>query len=490
MSGQLHNRPTPGIEVCDQQNIDAIIEAFWDDRVGFSKDVVGMTPTAQQAEGLAALDTNDSVAARSGHGVGKSGMEAVLILHYMSCRPYPKIPCTAPTKHQLYDVLWSELSKWHNQMAKTSAGEHFAPMFQWTKERFFHRGDKEKERWFAAARTANKDKPEGLQGFHADYVLKIIDESSGVDDAVHETLDGAHGIFETKEFQAGNPTRNEGVFFDCFHKSKKLYRTFTWSCLDSPIAPKKFIDKVAAKYGKDSQVWSIRVKGIHYLGEGDSYIPYHLAYEATYRDVPVDKTAPVVMGVDVARFGDDETVISIRQGDTFFPLHVFSKKSTMETAGYVRILSKHFRPAQIFVDVIGLGAGVYDRLEELGYPVMGVNVAEAPAQDGEQFVRLRDELWGNMRTWLETRRGRLHDNEDLDLVSELTTPKFKITSDGKIKVERTDELKRRGKASPNRADACLLTFAQPLSDFATRDDFFGVFEDTSNYQPVDPEAGY
>jgi len=484
-------KATVGIQVLETEKVNSIVEDLWDDRVGYAKEIIGVTPTEQQAEGLAALDVDDCVAARSGHGVGKSCMESWLILHYMSCRPYPKIPCTAPTKHQLYDVLWSELAKWHDQMRKNSAGELFASMFQWTKERFFHKGEREKERWFAAARTANKDKPEGLQGFHADYVLKIIDESSGVDDAVHEVLDGAHGMYETKEFQAGNPTRNDGAFFDIFHKSKKLYRTFTWSCLDSPIAPRKFIEKIETRYGRDSQVWFIRVLGQHFLGEGDSFIPYHLAYEATYRDVPFDKQAPVVMAVDVARFGDDETAIAIRQGDHFLPLHVFSKKSTMETVGYVRVLAKHFHPAQIFVDVIGLGAGVYDRLEELGYPVTGVNVAEAPAQDRDQYVRLRDELWGSMRTWLETRRGKLSDNADLDLVAELTTPKFKLTSDGKIKVESKEDMKRRGKVSPNRADACLMTFAQPIWDYATKDDFFtDLYGEKDGYRPVDPDSGY
>jgi hypothetical protein len=484
-------KATPGIKVCEAESVGRIVEDLYNDRVGFAKHIVGMTPTDQQAEAMAALDTNDSVAGRSGHGVGKSAAEAILIIQYMSTRAFCKIPCTAPTKHQLYDVLWSELSKWHTHMMKNSAGELFGSMFQWTKERFFHKGDQEKERWFAVARTANKDKPEGLQGFHADYVLRIVDEASAVDDSVHETMEGNTGIYETKEFLAGNPTRNDGNFFDAFYKARGLYKTFTWSCLDSPIAPKKFIDKIVARYGVDSQVYVIRVLGKHFLGEGDSYIPYHLAYEATYRDVPLDKTAPIVMGVDVARYGDDDTVIAIRQGDIFFPLHVFSKKSTMETVGHIRILARHFKPAQIFVDEIGLGAGVKDRLEELGYPVTGVNVAEAPAQDGQQFVRLRDELWGNMRVWLESRRGKLSDNEDLDLVSELTTPKFKITSDGKIKIESKDELKRRQKASPNRADACLMTFAQPIWDFATQDDFFtDLYGGQDNYRPLDPESGY
>src|SRR3989304_2630745 len=145
-------KATPGLQVGEAESVARIVEDLYDDRVGFAKHIVGMTPTDQQAEAMAALDTHDSVAGRAGHGVGKSAAEGILILHCMSTRPFCKIPCTAPTKHQLYDVLWSELAKWHDHMRKNSAGELFASMFQWTKERFFHKGEREKERWFAAAR--------------------------------------------------------------------------------------------------------------------------------------------------------------------------------------------------------------------------------------------------------------------------------------------------------------------------------------------------
>lgn len=465
--------------------IKEIVKEFWDDRVGFSKHIVGFVPTHQQAEGMAALDTHDHTVTKSGHGVGKSGKQSNLILHYMSTRPFCKIPCTAPSKHQLHDVLWAELSKWHRNMNPL-----FRNMFIWTKERFFHK--EHPEEWFAAARTATKENPEALQGFHADYIFKVVEEASAVPDEVFEVLEGAYGIYETKEDLNGNPTRLNGHFYEAFAKEqlRELYRRFTWSCLDSPIAPPRYAERIKRKYGIDSNMYRIRVLGEFPLRDGDSYIPYDWAYDTSIRDIIPQDKMPKVFGVDVARYGDDETVIAIRQGDEIKPLHVLTQKSTMETAGAVIRLARDEKPEVIYVDVNGLGAGVYDRLEELGYPVIAINASESPAIDPSRYKRLRDELWGNTRDWLETRRGRFHDNEDGDLVAQLTTPKYKVMSDGKIIIESKDDMKKRGLASPNRADAVNLTFALPINTYSREreEDFEDLYED--DFAPLDREAGY
>ena len=144
-----------------------IIDDLWDDRVGFVKNIMGVTPTNQQGNGLAALDKNDHVVIKSGHGTGKSFIQVVSILHFMSTRNFPKVPCTAPSKHQLFDVLWAELSKWHRQMNPL-----FRNQFLWTKEKFMHK--QHPEEWFAVARTATKENPEALQGFHSDYILLVV----------------------------------------------------------------------------------------------------------------------------------------------------------------------------------------------------------------------------------------------------------------------------------------------------------------------------
>ena len=261
------------------------------------------------------------------------------------------------------------------------------------------------------------------------------------------------------------------------------------SCLDSPIAPKNFIDRSRRRYGEASNFWRVRILGLEPRAEGDSYIPYDLANDAVDRDIMAQDNYFKVFGVDVARYGSDDTVIACRQGDLFHPYDVLHGKSTMEVANYVAHRANKEKPNMIFIDVIGIGSGVYDRLEELGYPVFAVNVTETPSQS-ESYVRLRDELWGNIRTWLELRRGKMWDNKDGDLVGQLTTPRYKFMAGGKILLESKDEMKKRGLESPNVADAHIMTFALPAMQYV-RDLPVDEFDDTGDqYQPFDRETGY
>ena len=460
-----------------------ISETFWDDRVGFVRHIIGAEPTNQQIEALQALDRHDFVVIKSGVGTGKSTLMAWIILHYMCCRPAPKIICTSPSKDQLKGVLWVELLKWHNRMNIV-----LREQFVWQKESYKH---KQHEEWFAMARTATKDNPESMQGIHADYVLRVIDEGSGVPEEVYEVLEGATGLKETKELICGNPTRLEGYFYDCFNKAKEHHYTISWSSLDSPLRPERVIERIRRKYGEDSNMWRVRVLGEFPLREGDSYIPYDWVMEALTREIPSQKDKPKIFGCDIARFGEDSTVICIRQGDEFLPYHVLRNKSTMEIASYIARLANEHKPVQIFIDVIGIGAGVYDRLEELGFPVVGINVAESPAYNPDKYKRLRDELWGEARDWFEMRRGRIWDNEDNDLVGELTSVKYKILSNGKIQIETKDEMKKRGLQSPNIADAFVLTFAQPISTYTV---YESKWEDEIDFgemaYALDEEVGY
>lgn len=468
------------------KRIAGIIKEFWNNRLGFVRHIIGVEPTPQQVEALTALDTDDFIAIKSGIGTGKSTMMAWMILHYMSCRPAPKIVCTSPSKDQLRNVLWPELLKWHNKMNSL-----FSSQFVWRKESYVH---KDHEEWFAVARTATKDNPEAMQGLHSEYLLRILDEGSGIPEEVFEVIEGATGTKETKELLCGNPTRLDGTFFDAFNKSAEFYKTFSWSSLDSPIRPERVIERIRRKYGEDSNMWLVRVLGQFPRRDGDSYIPYDWAMDALNRDIPSQKDFPKVFGCDISRYGADATVIAVRQGDEFLPYHILRNKSTMETAAYIAYLANKEKPVAIFVDSIGVGGGVVDRLEELSFPVIGVNVAESPALDGQKYKRLRDELWGQMRDWFEARKGKIWDNQENDLVGELTSVKYRILSNGKIQVETKDEMKKRGLESPNLADSAIMTFAQPVSNYVREtEEFWADVYGGGAREPeyaLDSEAGY
>ncbi|KAF0218805.1 MAG: hypothetical protein FD174_2588 [Geobacteraceae bacterium] len=491
------------IEVCDGAQMARYIDEWWDDRVSYTKYCIGITPTNQQGDALKALDKHDSVSIKSGHGTGKSSLFAWCIHHYLDCRTGGvKVPCTAPSKHQLQDVLWAEVKKWHDKKLPL-----FADRMEWTRERYFHKvmGDNHQ----AVARTATKENPTALQGFHAEYVLKVMDEAPGVHDDIWDVWDGAHGRQETKELNGGNPTRLEGSFWKIHNDPKfmTVYKRLTFSCLKSLVSEggncrDQDVEKIAAKFGVDSNMYRVRVLGEFPLRDGDSFIPFDLVSGSLYREIleAIWKAHPVVFGVDVAYFGDDETVIAIRQGDIFHPYHVLRGMDTFQTASYVKALANIYKPTGIFVDVIGWGAGVHDNLSNSGFPSYGVNVAESPALDPHTYLRLRDELWGNARDWFEARRGvicnryktslkgNIIEDDTQIIVGEWTTPKYHISGKGKIVIESKEDLKRRGVGSPNRADAHNLTFAQPTAAYKLDD----APEDGENdrYQPLDPECGY
>lgn len=423
----------------------------------FAKEALGADPTEQQYEASKAIVEKRRVSIRSGHGTGKSAFMAWSVLWFITCYFPCKIPCTAPTAHQLNDVLWAEIAKWH-RVYKERLPE-LANSFLWSNERFYL--DDRPQESFAVARTSRRENPEALQGFHSDNILFLIDEASGVVEQVFEVAEGALSTEGAFVVMAANPTREDGYFFDSHHKMRERWAALHWDGEQSPLVSQRYVDDMRMKYGVDSPIYQVRVKG-NFATAADGIIPLHLCMSAKDRDVQAFKNAEEIWGLDVARFGDDSTALAKRRGNIQVePTKEWFGKDTMQTAGMIanEYEKAIIKPVSINVDVIGIGAGVVDRLKELGLPVRGINVAES-ASISEQYARLRDELWFRGREWLEAMDCKLADDDAL--IGEMTTAKYSILSNGKIKAEGKDEMKKRGVKSPNRADAWLNTFA-PVS---------------------------
>jgi hypothetical protein len=262
---------------------------------------------------------------------------------------------------------------------------------------------------------------------------------------------------------AANPTRQSGYFYDSHHKMRASWAALHWDGTKSPMVDKSYIAQMAQKYGIQSSVYKVRVLG-EFVGAADGVIPLEWCESAKIREVACTG-GPIIWGVDVARFGDDSSSLAKRQGNwQLEPVEEWWGKDTMQTTGLVKAewdaTPKDKRPVAINIDVIGIGAGVVDRLKELGLPVAGINVAESEAVNGSkerQFNRLRDELWWKSREWLARKDCKLADDDET--IAELTVPTYSILSNGLIKVEGKDEMKKRGVKSPNRADSWNLTFA-------------------------------
>ncbi len=433
------------------------------DPTKFVIEAIGATPDRWQSETLQLLADHDKVSVRSCHGPGKSTLDSWAILWFMSCFFPAKVPCAAPTLHQLKDILWSELAIWHKQMLPALKDEFVIRASDQDMRLYLKNAPQES---FAVARTGRKENPEALQGFHSENLLFIIDEASGVDDVVFEVAQGALSSAHAKVLMTSNPTRVSGYFYDSHHKMRDRWKTVKIGADDSPRVTDQYKDDIALQYGKDSNIYRVRVQGEFPKSDDDTLIPLDIVESAIGREIRVSRETDIVWGLDVARFGNDRTVLLKRRGPVVNEKErVWQGQDTMVTAGkvvdeYEKALVK---PIVINVDVIGIGSGVVDRLKELGLPVQGINVGETPSAN-DRYSKLRDELWFKAREWFEGRDVSITEDQEA-LVGELTTPKYTVLSTGKLKVESKDDMKKRGVRSPDIADAFCLTFAKPVTHF-------------------------
>jgi phage terminase large subunit len=426
------------------------------DPVLFVEGVLGAKPEEWQKKALYAVRDNDRVAIRSGHGIGKTAFLSWLILWWVLTRSPSRIACTANTSSQLSDILWAEVAKWHRCMP-----DGLKELIEVTSAKVELTGQDS----FAVARTARRETPEALQGFHSPNMLFLVDEASGVDNIIFEVGEGAMSTEGAKTVMTGNPTRTSGYFYEAFNKMKDSFFTMKVSSQDSTQVGPKFIEDMKVKYGEDSNIYRVRVLGEWPEADDDVVIPLHLLQSAADRDQVAADTTPVVWGLDVARFGTDKSALCKRKGNVVTePIKSWRNKDLMEMCGIIlneyETTTWSDRPVEILIDSIGLGAGVVDRLTELDLPVRGINVAES-ASMGERYGRLRDELWFLGKEWFEARDCTIPDQEEL--IDDLSKPRFSFLSNGKLKVEGKDEMKRRGLNSPDLADAFCLTFASRAS---------------------------
>lgn len=399
----------------------------------------------------------DRIAVRSGHGVGKTAALAIAALWFLLTRPNGIVLVTANSQDQLKDNNWAEMRRWIAQMPKIW-GRYFD--VQATHIRCEKMGS------FATARTASRENPEALQGLHSDHVLILCDEASGIPDIVFETGRGSLSTPGSKLVLTGNPTRGQGEFYDAFNiLADHYYKLHVPST--SVHRATGHIEDIRKKHGEDSNPYRIRVLGEFPKEDDDQVIPRYLCDEALRRKVDyID--APVIWGVDVAEgVGRDRTALVKRRGNALLekelkPIQTWLTKDPMQIAGILHDEYKNHlkreRPFSINIDTIGIGAGLFYRCKELGLPVKKVNVAESPSSK-ERFLRLRDELWFEAREWFEGLDVSLDkDNPKVhELISELCSPSYQINSNGKMRVETKQEMKKRGISSPDIAEAFLMT---------------------------------
>ena len=539
----------------------------------------------KQAQILRSIKRNRRVAVRSCNGSGKTFVAACAVIWWLMAHPNDPamVVTTAPTQHQVRDLLWREIRNIYYRNTALIGGTLTRTTLELSPRHY--------------ATGLSTDSPERFQGFHETNILFVIDEASGVREEVFDAIEGSMTSRRARLLLIGNPTSLAGTFYKAFHQRRTQYKTIHISAFDTPnllasassessllregsregrlqrrpahasplaspdsigtpganqdrggvprrdanipvavtsahspnsreaanpppqtgvttpipgIVMPKWVYEASTTWGENSAQYQVRVLGQFPTQADDTLIPLtsieaaisqksdptpaHRASDSQSStksddaarpssllregpregrlqlatkssddarsqtpDARPDRTQPIHIGVDVARFGTDRTVICIRQGNHVIALTQHQKLNTMRTTGLVVKAISEYNPQSVRIDEIGIGAGVVDRLHELNYSqVEGVNVGNR-ATDPEHFFNLRSELYDNLRARFE--EGTIVIPNDDDLIGQLAAIRVEYTSRGQLKVEPKETMRRRSLPSPDKADALLLAFA-------------------------------
>lgn len=416
-------------------------------------------------DGLLDLSEAIQLAVASGHGIGKSALVAWLILWSISTYTDTKGVVTANTETQLKTKTWAELGKWHQLFI---AKEYFK-----LTATAIYQPDRERT-WRIDMVPWSERTTEAFAGLHnkGKRILLIFDEGSAIDDKIYEVSEGALTDKDTQIVWVvcGNPTRNTGRFKECFPGGRfaKVWDTTQVDARTVRFTNKDQINKWIDAYGEDSDFVRIRVKGTFPRTGEQEFITAADVEAAMEREPYSERTDPLVIGVDVARYGSNESVIYFRKGrdaQTIPPIRLRGM-STVELAGKVSEIFFQYHVDAIFVDGGGVGGGVVDNLRALHLFCYDIQFGSRPdgfgfAQgvEGERYANKRAEMWGMMRAWLKTGSIPL----DADLRAQLVAPTYTYNLKNEILLEKKEDMMKRGLESPDLADGLALTFAMPVA---------------------------
>lgn len=428
--------------------------------VRFAKYHLGINPWKKQREILSAISNHDRVAVRSCNGSGKTFTAALATIWWLMAFKEAIVITTAPTERQVENLLWREIRALYLKNRYLIGGKITATRLELSSKRY--------------AFGFSTNTTERFQGFHNENLLIIVDEAAGVKEPIFDAIRSCLTTANAKLLMIGNPQNLSGTFYNAFHKNRQHWKTIHISAFDTPtftreiaaheppppgILTKEWVNEIANFAGEENSKYQIHVLGEFPSQADDTLIPLKWIEQATDRHFNTDDEHDAVMGLDVARFGDAKTVAIVRRGAQVVELREFPSAELMETTGRAQDLAREHHVKTIFVDQVGIGAGVEDRLKELDTtPVVGVN-GGLKAGNSERFANLRAEMFHGIRQ-------RFADNDiaipnDPELISQLASLTYTYTSRGQLQMQNKEQIRNAGLPSPDKADALTLAFTAP-----------------------------
>ncbi len=442
----------------------------------FARSVLGVTSLwERQVEILEALRDCRRVAVPSCHESGKTFVAAIAVVHHLLSHQPSKVVTTAPTQRQVKDLLWSEIRARHVGMKRKLGGD--PGLGEPTLTHWAVPGESD---WFATGFATSPDKASEsatrMTGYHSPNLLVVIDEAGGIAREVWSAIDALLTSGTAKVLAIGNPVSGTEFERVCRSVDWRVLRISAFDCpnLRDPesslpwgVTP-QWVDEMRRRWGEGSVVFQTKVLGLFPTSSVDTLLSIAEVEQALARKPPEEETAAVTMGVDVARFGSDETVFYVLRGGQVLAVESWSGQDTMRTAGRVIAMAREHRidvsqARRIAVDDTGVGGGVVDRLREQRWHVRAINFGSKPRglRSGTKFTNRRTELWWDLREWIRTNAalGDLPpDTKDI-LRADLCAPKYEQRSDGRIALEPKDRIRSRTGRSPDHGDALALAVA-------------------------------
>jgi len=461
----------------------AILARGRDDPAWFAKHVLRASPTDYQCAILRSLLTNRHTRVKSSHAIGKSAVAAMAACWFLPTHEPSKVITTAPTSRQVRMILWGEIGKIFNRSAVRLSVR--APDTQkWVIDG---------ANWQAEGFTAPSNDPTRFQGHHSPNMLVLVDEACGLSKPLYdEGVAACLTESNSRLLSIGNPTDASTEFARSFADLSP--GAFTISAFDTPnftdfgitiehIRTGEWRDLIAgrklprpylvtpewvaerwAKWGEESPLWLGRVMAQFPEASDDALVPLSWVTSSADRFLGADwssyRPRMNVLGVDVARFGSDATTMYHRKDHLCRKFKEVHGADTMVVVGHIIRAQQETGADRVYIDEIGIGAGVVDRLKEQGYQwAVGVNFG-GKAQNEDEYANQRAECYWEMRKSLEGGELAIADE---DFAAQVTATKWKPDSKGRIRIEEKDEIKRRIGRSPDDADAVALTFSRAQS---------------------------
>jgi len=450
-----------------QEEFSNLVEVWSADHVEALESIFDISLTEQQKSLVRAADNPTArVAVSSATGTGKTCCLAMMTLLYLMILPDCRILLTSPSFSQLQRVMYAEITKMYRRMP-----EQLQDLFVLTREKIEYKGTS-KYLHVANLVTASVENKESLQGGHSYSYCVIGDEASGIGEEVFDILLGTLSTGVGGRFiLVSNPVRSSGRFFEVFSRDLPGWTKLFFSAFDSPNVNPQWIAEMKETYGEDNDLYRMRVQGLFPRVGIAQFISGDVVTAAINN--PLHPSAysnfPVLGGVDVARFGNDSSILLARQGPKVLEYRCFKGLDTMEVASKVAEFNGIYKFNKIFIDSIGIGAGTYDRCKDLRLPVAEVIVSNKSTEPNV-YANLRSQLWGKMRDWLGNGASLPTYSRDREsnLSAQLTSMEFFYTNKMQIQLLAKKDLKKLGYESPDIADSLSLTFADAVYEGKSR----------------------